>query len=808
MTDTANEKAGNEADPSLPYPITNPRATASPVAVETAPPAAVERSGSETNWRSFSFLLCMGIVCVMLVLILVLNTWNNGSDAETGPPPTPTAVDYSTGVSLVTYYSVEAVIRSRLARTKVIMEVTNALDCSSIHSVTMQLPLGSRVASLQTITDEGCRTNGEVQKLEEARETFLDSAKDGFEGAYIEAQDAFTYGLQVSIPPLGSTRVEVVLEQLLKQRLGEVEFQIPLIPNDGVDIIVLDITVDDVSEGPTTFHLQNLAPDVLLLATTADVTTDTAPPVANLSMNETYAPAVRSETTGFTSGFQIELGDARSYDLPAVLRGSFQPNEIPEEGILTVTDDGACFEHYFRPASFSPMKRNIVFLLDTARAYKYFEGARKALAAFVNTLTPQDTFTIQTFDRRGTKELWGPKPATEASKKQANAFIRQASTGSSYESNLHEAFLEGLLRAKRDAAAVANDSNDTVTILMVVSGSRPSYGESNPSKIAEHIYRLNQEDGNAVKIFSMGWQDNANIELLSTIAIMNGGVSVPLRDGDIDYSDQIQAFVDSEFGNVLMSDVKVDFEGGAFSTRVYGETQHSFALLSNGYETVVRGLLGNYSTPQEEDNSLRAVTTAATADGIKKWSAMANQLKPSSSSSTGSLCFQSYAHSRITELLRLRDAANIVPASILTDLVSLTKPCEIVVGERDFADCIEDEALSLAIEAKVVVMGLTAMVTIDDEQCLSFRNETEICLAGTSPGGAWESDQDSAMGAVAGRAEKGGTYDYSGAESVSYRDNYGSSASNPLFGDSTIVFFFHLMITMLCVFSGSKINIF
>jgi hypothetical protein len=74
----------------------------------------------------------------------------------------------------------------------------------------------------------------------------------------------------------------------------------------------------------------------------------------------------------------------------------------------------------------------------------------------------------------------------------------------------------------------------------------------------------------------------------------------------------------------------------------------------------------------------------------------------------------------------LRDATKFVGTDILAELVSLSKPCEI-----DLADCIEEEALLLALDANVVAKGLTGMVTVDSAMCLSFiEEETEICRDG------------------------------------------------------------------------------
>jgi hypothetical protein len=641
--------------------------------------------------RRLIIVLIIVMIVVVAVVVPIVVTQNDGE--EDVPDE---FVDYSTGVSLVTYYGIEAAIRSRLARTKLTMEVANALDCSSIHSITLQLPLAARVASLQTISsNDGCITHGQVQKLEDARESFLETAAQGLPGAYIEEQDSSTYSLQVAIPPLGTARVELVLEEVLRQRLGEVEFQIPLAPNEEVDQIVLDLTVEDVSQDfVTELHLDLEDADIAVNGT-------------------------------ILSHFHLDLPDAREYTLPKVLRGWYIPGEIPERGLLYT--DGTCFEHFFHPTSLEPMPKNLVFVLDTSASmetHHKLSHVKNALTSYIDTLTPQDTFTIQTFSRRGTEDLWGSAPGTDVEKTDAKEFIGNLSLAKNhYKTNLHEAFLEALLRAKRDAK---DSSDDAVTILMLLSDGMASSGETNRPKIAEDVYKLNQEG--TVKIFSLGFQDDADMELLDAIAIMNGGVTAPILQGYADFASQMESFFESEFGTVLLSDVQVALKGE--DVTVFGETQQTFPLLADGYEVVVRGLLDNHGdegmsiTP----DFLTAVTTAATTDGKKKWSATAVQ--DSSTNEKISLCFRSYAHSRITELLRLRDAAKFLGTNFPPELVSLAEPCT-----TKLADCIEEEALTLAIEASVVAKGLTGMVTVDDENCLSFEGETEICRDGSTTGG-------------------------------------------------------------------------
>jgi len=256
----------------------------------------------------------------------------------------------------------------------------------------------------------------------------------------------------------------------------------------------------------------------------------------------------------------------------------------------------------------------------------------------------------------------------------------------------------------------------------------------------------------------MGFQGDADLELLDGISLLNGGVSAPIVvAGGTGYREQIEDFFSSWLGKILLSDVTVDLAAG--NARVFGETQQAFSLLSEGYEVVVRGLLELPETettnlklelPELETTNLklRAVTSAVTLSGFSKWEAVASISAFEDAPKTASLCFQSYAHARITQLMRLYEASKFVNHDILWEFATLTDPEGCDAEEK--VECIKAEALALALEANLVAKGLTAMVTIENETCQAIDENAEVCLDGTSPNGdQWSPRGDSYSGSGA-----------------------------------------------------------
>jgi hypothetical protein len=88
-------------------------------------------------------IIAVSVFAIVLISILcaVLIPRNKGE--EPTDIYSPETIDFQAGVSLITDYDIRAVVSSRLARTMISINVANALQCSSIRSITLQLPLVS-----------------------------------------------------------------------------------------------------------------------------------------------------------------------------------------------------------------------------------------------------------------------------------------------------------------------------------------------------------------------------------------------------------------------------------------------------------------------------------------------------------------------------------------------------------------------------------------------------------------------------------------------------------------------------------------
>mmetsp|Transcript_9961 Transcript_9961/g.11364 ORF Transcript_9961/g.11364 Transcript_9961/m.11364 type:complete len:211 (+) Transcript_9961:166-798(+) len=176
-------------------------------------------------------------------------------------------------------------------------------------------------------------------------------------------------------------------------------------------------------------------------------------------------------------------------------------------------------------------------------------------------------------------------------------------------------------------------------------------------------------------------------------------------------------------------------------------------MLSAGYEIVVRGLLEVPDNDLATELQLRAITSAGTLLGASEWETVVPIQQAAGSnqnngdddrSSNAALCFQSYAHARVTQLMRLYEASQFIDHNLILELVTLanSEDCD----EEQRVECLKKEALALALEAKLVAKGLTAMVTVENETCQKIVEGAEICLDGTTPSSGGDSRDSSYPG--------------------------------------------------------------
>lgn len=230
-------------------------------------------------------------------------------------------IEVREGLTRIESYHVNTTIESRLAQTNVSINFVNDIDCATVLGFTMQLPRFARVTSLHMYLSDGCIQEGEVKELEEAEETFDESASEGKPAAILTAWDSSNYQLQLSIPPLGTTQVEIRFEELLRRQRHQIDFHVPLSPGLPVEQLLMDVTILEPASGISDFGFDPLT-------------------LGNIEIDQ--------GSTSATAHYEL-LAGIPDDSLPRLLRGYYDPGPLPEDGLLY--SDGFCFVHLFNPES-------------------------------------------------------------------------------------------------------------------------------------------------------------------------------------------------------------------------------------------------------------------------------------------------------------------------------------------------------------------------------------------------------------------------------------------------------------------------
>lgn len=290
-----------------------------------------------------AFLLVIAIVAA-IVLGVTLSNRDGGDhddhddDNYRSPYPQSGYGHYYQDNVKIETYKVSTTIDTRFATTRVNIVFANEGDCRAIHGFTMQLPTNARVTSL-TMQSLDCIFESDVQEESHAQQTFDEQASQGKPAALLSAWDMANYFMQVSLPAVGKTSVELVYEQVLTRRSYEIPFQIPVSPGKPVELLLVDISVKEPEAGVSNFVLEDPS-------------------------NAFHITHSRSEAKA-----SLELHNANENDLPRLLNGWYDSSGISENGLLVQSE--SCLVYLFNPSNtssnndiFDPLPRNIVFVID------------------------------------------------------------------------------------------------------------------------------------------------------------------------------------------------------------------------------------------------------------------------------------------------------------------------------------------------------------------------------------------------------------------------------------------------------------
>jgi len=238
------------------------------------------------------------------------------------------------------------------------------------------------------------------------------------------------------------------------------------------------------------------------------------------------------------------------------------------------------------------------------------------------------------------------------------------------------------------------------------------------------------------KIFALAFGFDADMPLLLGIAIQNGGKAVLIYEGYGDSDVQMESFYKTELNNLLLQDLTINI---ASDVPIQSKTQTSFPVFADGNEISVR------ARPTSEDyfaGTIQVVANAISGNGPREWIYEADIVDSLSPLPYNRECIQSFAHTKIKEVIDFKEASAALGSELTSyaDLIFGGDVDAVAGRASDLEDDAKQYALDLVLEAGLIWPGLTAMVSVENEQCAAiFAEGNPICDEG---GGLGVQDED------------------------------------------------------------------
>ncbi|MBI5368416.1 MAG: VWA domain-containing protein [Planctomycetes bacterium] len=202
------------------------------------------------------------------------------------------------------------------------------------------------------------------------------------------------------------------------------------------------------------------------------------------------------------------------------------------------------------PGEDAIVPKDVAFVLDTSgsMAGEKLEQARHSLAYCINSLRPQDRFTVVAFNTAITPFDEKLVAATPARIGDALAFVRRLTAAGG--TNIDEALGSAL-------AALAPGAGGTrPAFVLFLTDGLPTVGEQNPAAIVKHVAAANAA---SARVFTFGVGDDVNAHLLDQVAAQSRGVSEYVRPQE-DIEIKVSAFF-AKVGAPVLTEVKLEIAG-------------------------------------------------------------------------------------------------------------------------------------------------------------------------------------------------------------------------------------------------------
>ncbi|XP_048518408.1 inter-alpha-trypsin inhibitor heavy chain H4 isoform X3 [Dendroctonus ponderosae] len=547
----------------------------------------------------------LGIGCISLSSARLIGRRSLVVTTETTQEDTKNAAPTIATSPQIYQMRVDTNVSNRYAVTLVTSKVRNIGDAAQEATFSVVTPDQAFISGF-TMEIDGKKYKAYVQEKEEARETYDRAVESGFAAAHVaaSARDSNRFTVSVNIQPASKATFYLTYEELLVRKDEKYEIVLNIHPGEPVKDLLVQVNIDE--SRPLKFvKTPSLRSGNELLKNNPNL--DPEAEITNL--NETSAVVRFNPDIAKQRILAESLGGKEKNGLSGQFIVQYDVARDPEGGEVLVS--GGHFVHFFSPENLTPLKKQVIFVLDTSGSMSgvRITQLKEAMDSILDELKPEDVFSIVEFnslvkvwdvstirvsymegedpyiysDRDtttpATQVLPPSFPATESNIINAKEVVKQLDANGG--TDIQSALKIGLNIETSNAIKIHQP------IIVFLTDGEPTVGESNTERIVSSITALNTLK---VPIFSLSFGDGADREFLKKLSLKNQGFSRHIYEAADAYI-QLQDFY-KQISSPLLSNVTFRYTDQASNV-----TKSNFPILFGGGELFTTGILRDDSDP-------------------------------------------------------------------------------------------------------------------------------------------------------------------------------------------------------------------
>ncbi|KAL1512999.1 hypothetical protein ABEB36_002487 [Hypothenemus hampei] len=552
----------------------------------------------------FGIVLCV-VLCNAKVAFkrsLILTTTEEPTNATTQDN---TASNEEQSIPKIYEMLIETNVSNRYAKTLITSKVRN-LNSKAQEAVFSVITPDKAFISGFVMEIGGKKYEAYVKEKEEAKQTYDNAVAAGQSAAHVavSARDSHRFTVSVNVEPNSKATFYLTYEELLERKMDKYEIVVNVHP--GQPVKNLSVTVNIMETRPLSFV------KVPFLRTGNEISKND--PNVNSEadttiVNETYATVSFHPDIARQNILAMSFGGKEKDGFNGQFVVQYDVQRDPQGGEILV--NGGHFVHFFAPKDLQPLKKQVIFILDTSGS---MSGTRivqlkEAMDSILAELKPEDVFSIVDFNsevkvwdvpqekityREGDNPDW--YTYNEDITKKSKEVTSQVMPSS------FEASPENIAHAKKVVKELqANGGTDIMSALKIglkmilnkdkseghqpliifLTDGEPTVGEFNTAKIISTITELNSKK---VPIFSLSFGDGADRDFLSKLSLKNQGFARHIYEAADSYI-QLENFY-KQISSPLLSNVTF-----RYTDKTSNVTKQNFPILFAGGELYVTGVV-------------------------------------------------------------------------------------------------------------------------------------------------------------------------------------------------------------------------